>query len=1100
MNAQLFTNIFSRYLIVIILLTTFCEEVFSQRITNLENTPLLYEEGEGAVRVTTNLSINTNSSLSYATVTISQGYNIDEDTLIYRDETPLYSVFDDELGQLLLLNFPAGSTTESDVLQSALRSVFYQNDDDDPQNNQRIISFAVYSQSGDTSNVVSRRLEVQKVNNSPQLSSASNAPVVVNNLTSPVLLAQDLAVTDADDAIISSAVVRIGDVQFDQLVFTDNTNDNIQIQRAVGNNRRLILTGRDSKANYQAALRSIGVQNLFSFAQFKGNRTAAIQVTDANGATSNQFEQYIYVLNRNGANNIPPSTQNITVVTNENEAFNFEAQQFQEAYSDPEQNDLTTIRIRSLPKHGFLLLDGLEVDADFIVRDQGFIEREDLNKLTYVPNRGYTGLDEFDWSTTDGTTPSANTSNVFISVEEVQQPLAVEIAGRATVNEDQTTVLPPIQIQSSASIPLEVTLSVETGQISILPFILPYVNLMGEDSEDLRFSGTAQAVRLALSGLQYTPAPNIVGNDILEITARSPARQDDGVLVITIAPVDDPVILSNLENDTLDYIENGPALPITNNLELTDPDGAATVTSATVTIPEGLNEDEDQLSYSLTGGITAAINNNQLEFLGESSLRQYQSVLRTVAYQNFSDNPTSSLLTFEFQVTDEKDSVSNVVSRIVRVVPVDDSTLLSTSEPELLSYVLGSDMAPFHSSLSITDVDSDSLTQMTVFFDTGYDSEIDSLLVNVPPEMEVSWDDDLGRLQINGRNSIENYQTIARSLLYQSSSEEVLVSRKISIQVFNGEVPSNILSRTIQLIENEPPVVNSFGKKVVQNGALEFATADFLANYSDPDNSPVSGGYGSLRIVSLPSHGVLTLASDTITQNEIDQSLNGYFLSSQAITQLQYRPFNNYLGEDAWSWNAFDGAELADDSAQVTLNVLPALSTNVNNSVEICPGETIELSVEVTSGEAPFTYEWSCIEENCQIQTAVDEPVIAISPLVSTQYIVTVTSSEGLDSVQDTISVVAVDCSGVPLEIPSAFTPNDDGFNDFWVLPNAVIFSSVRVTVYDRFGNQVYDNANYQNDWDGTFNGEKLPAGSYYYSVVLPRELKDYSGTVTLLR
>ena len=92
----------------------------------------------------------------------------------------------------------------------------------------------------------------------------------------------------------------------------------------------------------------------------------------------------------------------------------------------------------------------------------------------------------------------------------------------------------------------------------------------------------------------------------------------------------------------------------------------------------------------------------------------------------------------------------------------------------------------------------------------------------------------------------------------------------------------------------------------------------------------------------------------------------------------------------------------------------------------------------------------------------------------TTQYVVSVTSSEGLDSVQDTISVVAVDCSGVPLEIPSAFTPNDDGINDFWVLPNVAIFSSVKVTVFDRFGNRVYDNANYQNDWNGTYNGEKI--------------------------
>ncbi|WKN43606.1 gliding motility-associated C-terminal domain-containing protein [Tunicatimonas pelagia] len=1074
---------------------------FGQSLTGVEGTSITYTEGDGAVQITNSLSVTSNTLLSYATVAIGSAYNASEDTLIYRGEAGIYPIFNNETGELLLLSFPAGSATESGEMQAALRSVFYQNKNEgNPQNSQRTVSFTVYAQNVEGSNTISRAIDVQGVDDIPRLLSPTNTPLVVNSLATPVPLVPDLQVIDSDDAFMTAATVRIGEVQFDQLVFTNNSNDNIVIQRAEGTNRRLILTGRDTKENYQAALRSIGVQNLFSARGFKGNRKVEIQITDEKGEASNLFEQYVYVLSQSNPNNTPPSTQDILVSIAENQTLNFEAQQFQLAYTDSEQAELSTIRIRSLPKHGFLSLNGVEVDADFLVQDQGVVAREDLDKLTYVPNRAYVGSDQFEWSTTDGTTPSANTSTVSISIAKAALPLLLTVAENALVDEDKVTILPSISLQAPPHASLNVTLSVETGQLSVVPIILPFISIAVEGGNELSFSGTAQAVRFALSGLQYSPANNVVGNDILKIAVSSSTEQEDGILVITIAPIDDPVVLSNIEVDTLEYTENSPALPITNSLLLTDPDGAIAITSATVTVPEGLNESEEQLTYNLTGGVTATLNEGRLEFSGEGSLRQYQSILRSVAYKNLSNNPQTTLLTFEFQATDENDSVSNVASRVLRVAAVDDSTVLTTAEPKLLSYVLESSAVPFHSSLTVTDVDSDSLTRMVVFFEVGYDPAIDSILVSVLENMTVAWDEEVGSLEISGKNSTESYQAMARSLLYQSAATQVQVSRQITVQVFNDETPSNSVSRTVQLIENTPPVVVSFSKKGVQNGAFGFTVDDFLTNYTDADNSPVPNQFSSLRVVTLPTQGVLTVANDTITQQKVDQSPGGFFLSSQNISQLFYRPATDYLGEDQWAWNAFDGAELADDSALVALTVVPALTVNLPDSVEICPGETIALSVEVLSGEEPFTFSWSCNQEDCQIESATDDSVVVVSPVAAVQYVVRITSSDGLDSVQDTISVLAVDCSEVPLEIPSAFTPNDDNINDLWVLPNASIFSSVQVTVYDRFGKSVFESADYQNNWDGTYEGRELPAGSYYYTIVLPRELKDYSGTVTLLR
>lgn len=72
------------------------------------------------------------------------------------------------------------------------------------------------------------------------------------------------------------------------------------------------------------------------------------------------------------------------------------------------------------------------------------------------------------------------------------------------------------------------------------------------------------------------------------------------------------------------------------------------------------------------------------------------------------------------------------------------------------------------------------------------------------------------------------------------------------------------------------------------------------------------------------------------------------------------------------------------------------------------------------------------------------------------------------------------------IDIPEAFSPNRDGVNDRFVIVKP-FGTTLELEVYNRWGNVVYYNANYNNEWDGrgtnNFIGQDLMDGGYYYTL-----------------
>ena len=71
--------------------------------------------------------------------------------------------------------------------------------------------------------------------------------------------------------------------------------------------------------------------------------------------------------------------------------------------------------------------------------------------------------------------------------------------------------------------------------------------------------------------------------------------------------------------------------------------------------------------------------------------------------------------------------------------------------------------------------------------------------------------------------------------------------------------------------------------------------------------------------------------------------------------------------------------------------------------------------------------------------------------------------------------------------------------NDYWYIPDLDEYGNIKVSVYNRYGQQVYESDSYKNDWDGTWNGSPLPSASYYY--VIKSEKKGFiKGVVNIVR
>ena len=247
--------------------------------------------------------------------------------------------------------------------------------------------------------------------------------------------------------------------------------------------------------------------------------------------------------------------------------------------------------------------------------------------------------------------------------------------------------------------------------------------------------------------------------------------------------------------------------------------------------------------------------------------------------------------------------------------------------------------------------------------------------------------------------------------------------------------------------------------------------------------------------VSPPGSSVTFSVRDTVNA-DFTYSIN-YGCSLDVINFFQ--PGGN--GVNSWSWNLDDNLQSSQQNPSATYSIFNTKNIQSIVTNGFCSDTSRQsilldnfLKADFTVLEdncpkdpIPFTnasvgkitqYNWSFGDGTTG--TGASPIHVYSGPNVATVYMITLTVTDSFGCQQSVSKKTKIYPSCV-LDVPNAFTPNSDGHNDFLYPLNAVKAVNLEFEVFNRWGQLVYRTNDWKKGWDGRFNGQPQPTGTYVW-------------------
>jgi hypothetical protein len=238
------------------------------------------------------------------------------------------------------------------------------------------------------------------------------------------------------------------------------------------------------------------------------------------------------------------------------------------------------------------------------------------------------------------------------------------------------------------------------------------------------------------------------------------------------------------------FTEKGPAVAVagdsSSDVTINDADltGVRKITSATVTLTDAKTGDSLAVSGSLSGGISATIDNSVVGQItvtlsggsatGAASITDYQTALHQVVFNNSSSTPDTTNRDISIVVRDSLNIDTNLAHATVAVIAVDDKPVLdahSGAPGGSLTFTENAAATAIDTALTVTDADSANLSGASVSITSNFHTGEDVLGFVDQNGIAGSYDPGTGVLTLSGTSSVANYEAALRSVSYFNSSE-----------------------------------------------------------------------------------------------------------------------------------------------------------------------------------------------------------------------------------------------------------------------------------------------------------------------------------------
>jgi gliding motility-associated-like protein len=273
-----------------------------------------------------------------------------------------------------------------------------------------------------------------------------------------------------------------------------------------------------------------------------------------------------------------------------------------------------------------------------------------------------------------------------------------------------------------------------------------------------------------------------------------------------------------------------------------------------------------------------------------------------------------------------------------------------------------------------------------------------------------------------------------------------------------------------------------------------------------PDAMTATSNELIIRVTKVPLTSVSITANDTLICTGSKVAFAAAAINSGSNPIYQWKINGSDVGNNSptFSSSILNNGDFV--SCSITSNMQcavasPTLSNTIKLTVDEVPvitmrrdtviflGSSLRLNTKVTGNVTKYNWLPAATLDNSTIASPLATPTA-----ITTYKLSVMTPGDCKATGQVTITTIT------EVIVPNAFSPNSDGINDLWTIQGLSSYRNCFVQVFNRYGQSVFQSKGYDKAWNGTFNGQVLPVGTYYYIINIDSLAGSKNGSVTLLK